>query len=365
MNKKSSNTPELKDGAARRIPVDTLVAFAHETLLRADMPEGPARRLARYLVRADMRGVHSHGLDLLIYYWRGLDERRLNHAAVPEVVHKRGCVAVLDGHNGLGYETSRAAMRLAGDLAREHGAGVVTVRNSNHFGMAAHWPLQAVDDGLIGFATTNGPPAMAHWGSQDVFMSNNPFSWGIPAGSELPIVFDAACSESARGKVRLAAHKGESIPETWALGPDGKPTTNPRAALEGALLPFGGAKGSGVAIVNEILSSALSGALFLTQIAGMTMSSHQVHDAWGNGHFFMAFDPEAFGEGSAFTERVDAVIRQLRGAKVAPGHKRVLMPGERGFLSERDAVANGVFLVGITESKLRKLGELADVPITW
>jgi len=350
---------------SRRVRPAVLVAFAQESLTRIGMPSETAGRLAGYLVRADMRGVHSHGLDLLLYYWRGLSERLLNPTAQPTVIHRRGCVATIDGDNGLGYETANVGMRLAGELAHELGVGVVTARNSNHFGMAAHWPLQVIDEGLIGFATTNGPPALAHWGSRDVMMSNNPFAWGIPAARELPIILDAACSESARGKVRLAALKNEPIPDNWALGPDGSPTTDARTALSGALLPFGGPKGSGIAIVNEILSSALSGAAFLTAIAGMTMSNNQVHGSWGNGHFFMALDPSMFGELSDFLDRVDAVISQLRSASVSPMHQRIMMPGERGFLSERECEVRGLNLSPTTDSKLRKLARLTDMPVTW
>jgi LDH2 family malate/lactate/ureidoglycolate dehydrogenase len=311
-----------------------------------------------------MRGVHTHGLDLLPFYWRGLKERLISPDTRPEIVHTRGCVGVVDGGNGLGYETSRVAMELACQLADEMGVGVVTARETNHFGMAGHWPLQALESGKVGFATTNGPPIMAAWGGGDVGISNNPFAWGIPAGQEFPILFDAACSESARGKIRLAAAREEPIPDTWALDSRGAPTTDARAALDGALRPFAGAKGSGIAIVNEILSSAFSGARVLTEIAGMSISSH-VHDSWRHGHFFMALDVDAFESRSAFLERVDTIVGRLRQGVTAPGHERVALPGQRGFEAEQDAEAHGVIVSRGTDARLRRFADHCGIAVTW
>jgi LDH2 family malate/lactate/ureidoglycolate dehydrogenase len=294
-----------------------------------------------------------------------LSERLLDAKAQPEVAQRRGSVAVVDGHNGLGYETARVSMGLACDLAAATGVGVVTARGSNHFGMAAHWALQAVDAGMVGFATTNGPPVMAHWGSKQAVMSNNPFSWGIPAAREFPVILDASCSESARGKVRLAAARGERIPPGWALGPDGTPTTDPRAALDGALSPFGGAKGSGIAIVNEILSAGLSEAHTLTQVTGLSMSTSKLHGSWGIGHFFFALDPSAFGPADAFRDRVDSAIGTLRTASPACSDKAIRLPGERAFVSERHARRSGVPLIATTERSLSRFANDINISPTW
>ncbi len=227
--------------------------------------------------------------------------------------------------------------------------------------MAGHWPLKAVRQGLVGFATTNGPPVMTPWGGRAGAICNNPFSWGIPAGEELPILLDMALTAGARGRVRLADQQGETIPEGWALDAEGAPTTDAAAALAGVMLPMGAHKGSGIAVVNEVLSSALSGALFLTQITSTTMASSGVHVSWRVGHFFLVLDPEAFRPRDEFLAGGRLIVRaegdahggELRRRDHA---RRARVPARgRGRAPRRAAVA---WLGG----ELRAVGEAAGVP---
>lgn len=349
--------------AERAVPRAVLVDFAARVLTAAGMPPPVAGHTAGFIVDADARGHSSHGIDLLPAYYRGLREGQLRADADPKVVHEKGAIAVLDGEGGLGYETSRLGMLKAVELAGKHGVGIVTARNSNHFGMAAHWANIAVQHGMIGFATTNGPPVMSPWGGCEHTICNNPLAWGIPAGTEPPILLDMACSATARGKVRLAARRGEEIPAGWALDAQGAPTTDAADALAGILLPVGGAKGSGLAIVNEVLAGVLPVARTLTQVTTSTMASKGIHDYWGIGHFFLAIDVSTFGPVEDFLGRVDELVRELRSVPLADGFTQVRMPGERSYLAAAAATRDGLALETAAREKLASLGR--ECGVVW
>jgi len=347
------------------IPAGDLRRFAISVLSHAKMPTDVAARTAGYLVDADLQGIHTHGTDLLPSYHTGLTNGSLDPAARPEVIHSHGAVSIVDGHNGLGYETSRIAMDAALEAARTHGVGVASAKNSNHFGIAGHWTRQAVDAGMIGFTTTNGPPVTGPWGGRETLFSNNPLSWGIPTIDQPSIIFDIACTSAARGKIRLAAQNGEEIPLGWALDADGLPTTDPGAALNGLLLPFGGHKGSGLAVVDEILAGALSGSRTLTDVPAVTMSSQGFHPAWLIGHFFMAFDLAAFGPREEVLKRIDAVVERIRNSAPAPGFDRVMVPGEGGANRMQDRLTGGIPMSGASVGKLDELAARLGIDPPW
>lgn len=352
-----SPTQRRLESEGRRIPARDLIVLGRDVLAQHGVGTEVAHRTAAFLVTADMRGHPSHGINLLPYY---CGSYKLGHLAVdaePRVVQERANTAVVDGENGLGYETSRVSMDKAIQLADANGVGIVVSRRSNHFGMASHWTLQAVKENKIGFVTTNGPPVMAPWGGAIPQFSNNPLSWGIPAARELPIIFDMACSVTAGGRLRLAAEAGEKIPPHWAVDRSGQPTTDPVEGLCGSLRPIEGHKGSGLAIVNEILSSALSGAQTLTQVPSRNMNVSGMHESWLIGHFFMAINVESFCPLNEFGRRVDAIIGELRETAPAPGYDRVYMPGERGLRLAKEAQRVGVL---VSESSLTRLRSLAD-----
>lgn len=348
---------------AERIDQRELAGYARTVLERAGLPAADAEAVGGYLAEADARGVNSHGTDLLPAYFRGFKQGELNARARPQAMHRAGSLAVIDGDGGLGHVVSHHAVEMALELAGETGLGVVTVRNSNHFGMAASWPLKVLREDMVGFATTNGPPVMAPWGGAEAGICNNPFSWGVPAKHETPILLDMALTSGARGRVRMAQQRGEEIPEGWALDEDGNPTTDPARALDGVMLPLGGYKGSGIAVVNEILSSTFSQAQFLTQISTVTMSSVGVHVRWSIGHFFLVLNPAAFRPLDEFLENVDAVIRRIKETPAMPGSEGVTLPGERGFRRAAEAERLGIPLPASTFAKLREFEAESGVPL--
>lgn len=354
--------------AVSRIDRSSLTAWSAAVLETARVPGADAMVIAGYLAEADERGHPSHGTDQLPSYYRGFSEGHLNPAPSITVERRRGSLAVVDGDNGLGHVVADRSMDLALELAREHGIGMVAVKRSNHFGMAGHWPLKAVRENMIGFTTTNGPPVMAPWGGRVGAICNNPFSWGIPAGEEPPILLDMALTSGARGKVRLANQRGEQIPEGWALDSEGRPTTDAQAALDGVMLPLGGHKGSAIAIVNEVLASGLSDSLFLTQITSVTMASAGVHVSWQIGHMFLVIDPSALRPIEEFLDHVDRIIRQIKATPPAVGSDGVQVPGEGGARRAAEAARLGVPMAQQSIEKLTALGEQVGVgfpsPIT-
>ncbi len=325
-----------------RVPADRLRAFCRTALERAGLSAADADLVAETLVEADLRGVHSHGLILLVRYCRGLVRGYVNPRPRVRVEARAGATARINGDNGLGQIPSVQAMDLAIELAETYGVGTVVVRNSNHFGAAAYYAMRALPHRMVGFATTNAPPVMPLFGGRDPVVGNNPLCWAIPAGEEPPIVLDMACSASSRGKIRVLAQRGEPIPEGWALDAEGRPTTNPIAALDGVMLPAGGYKGAGLAVVMEALAGGLSGARFGFEIATHTVHAGDPQDSWQVGHLFQAIRIESFLPYEEFTARVDRLIRHLRSCRPAPGADRIYLPGEVEHLHRADAVINGI-----------------------
>lgn len=314
-------------------PSDTVVAGSRLRTAVAGLFEAvgvspaDADAIAEVLVFAELRGVESHGVQFAPRYVRGLARKLINPMPAVAVAREHGAVAVMDADNGLGFISARTAMARAMKLARVHGIGCVAVRNSNHFGPAAFYAMMALEAGMIGHATTDGPPHTVAWGTRRPVLSNDPVAWAFPTAGRWPIVVDTALT-GVKEKIRLAAQRGKSIPADWAVGPDGKPTTDPRVALEGALLPIGQHKGSGLIMANELLCGALAGAKFSFEVSPALVQGADHHDRWGCGHFLAAINIEAFVERAEFEARAAALAQAITTAPKADGVERVYMPGE-------------------------------------
>lgn len=328
------------------------------------VPETQADGIAEIVVLADLRGMESHGTNFAPRYIRGLAKGELNANPKLQYVGGRGAVAVMDADNGLGYVSARAAMERAIDLAADHGVGAVAVRNSNHFGMAGFYPLLAADAGMIGHATTDGPPHTVAWGTRRPVVCNNPIAWAFPTATPPPVLVDTALT-GVKEKIRLAAQRGESIPPDWAVDLEGRPTTDPAAALAGSLLPIGGPKGSGLIVANELLSGALAGALFSFEVSPALVMGADHHDRWGCGHFILALDPSAFGGTEDFRKRADELVRTLREAEPAEGVDRVYLPGEREWLLSEDRRRSGLPMARTTLQALEAVAQEVGAPVEF
>ena len=307
-----------------RYNLDDIRKFGCRVLESAGVPSEDTREVVECLLSADLRGVDSHGLVRLPVYLRRLRAKVVNARPAIRVELRDGPVGLLDGDNGLGPVVGSRAMREAIGLAERFGIGVIGVCRSNHFGAAAFYVQKAVARGMIGIAASNAPPNMAPYGGRERFLGTNPFAIGVPAGEEPPLVFDASSSVVARGKIIVAAKRGLPIPEGWAIDPQGLPTTEALAALEGAVLPFGGAKGSAISLIIDILCGVLTGAAFAVHLRTL----EDLRSQQNLGHVFIALRTDLFASALEFSARMDEILRLLKSSAPAPGVVRVQAPGE-------------------------------------
>lgn len=322
----------------RRVMAERLLRVVAAIFERCEMSPEDARCLADSLVASDLRGVHSHGVPRVPEYAKKLRHDGVDPRGRPEIVRDAGAALVIDGGNSMGQIAGTFAMRAAIERAASTGVAAAAVRGSNHCGAMAYYAMMALPAGMVGMATTNALPTMAAWGGIDKIVGINPLGVALPSMTEPPIVFDAAFSGSAHGKIRVYAQKGLPIPEGWALDADGRPTTDATAALGGLLQPIGGFKGTGLAIVFGVLSTLLAGAAYGTELGNMVDGPRAGHD----GHLFLAFNVAAFTELTAFRLRVDDVVREIRTSRRAAGVERVYAPGEIELETERRYRVDGI-----------------------
>lgn len=262
-----------------------------------------------------------------------------------EVVRQSAVTGVVDGHAGIGHVVASQAVDLAIQKASTSGIGVVLARNSNHFGAAGHYALTAAEAGYIGIATSNASPIMTAAGSREKMVSNAPFAYAVPAG-DFPMALDISMSATAGMKVRMAAERNESMPDGLIVDSDGRPTTDPSAYLSGgALLPVGGHKGYGLALLTETLAGVLSGSAVTSSVVPWLVETGTPS---GAGHSFLVLDVGSFMDPLEFRGRMRQLVDEMRSAAPAPGVERVLVPGELEYENEQRARAEGISLDEVT-----------------
>lgn len=337
-----------------RYSVDNLLKFTKEVMIKAGLSEEESEIFSDSLISAELRGVKSHGLTRLSTYARRVEEGLVANHTEPEIINDGGSVLLIDGKNTMGAYAGTKAMRLCIERAKIHGTSFATVFNGNHFGCASYFTLLAAKNDMIGFAMANGPSAIPPTGGTKALLGTNPISISIPAGKYEPLVLDMATSAVARGKVALAKKNGESIPYGWGINSKGQPTTNPSDILDGgSMLPMGGAKGYGIALIVEILASCLSGAL-----NGQTMGSfYDFSRTQNSGYAFGAIDISKIVNMDSFKENVDALFDSMKDCPKAEGVDSIKIPGE--IENEKEAVAknDGIELSEAVETELKKAAE--------
>ena len=316
-----------------RASVAELEALATRALSAAGAHADMARATAHALVTAEAQGLASHGLSRIPQYATHLRNGRANGAAIPLVKHSRHGAVLVDAQQGLAFGACASAVEEAVRRAREHGVSFAAVTNSHHFGVAADHLRPVAAAGMVGLAFGNSPAAMPAPGGKRALFGTNPIAAIFPRRDAAPLVVDLSLSEVARGKVAVAAREGKPIPQGWALDRDGNPTTDPKAALEGSMLAMGGAKGATLALVVELLVTALSGAAL-----GFEATSFFVDE--GNvprlGQAFLVLDPDALAGRDVYLERVETAIAAML------DDPAVRLPGAR-----RDALAQRAAREGI------------------
>ena len=307
-----------------RVDWESLRRFCEEVLVAADVPEEEARIVADSLVDADLSGMKSHGVTRLNDYLLRMEGGLMTPMTRIDVVRETPSTALLDANDGWGQVASERAVELVVEKAREVGSAWVGVRNSNHNGTAAYWTMKIAREGMVGICSMNTSPVMAAHGSKRPTLGTNPLSIAVPSSSGHPVVLDMATSNQARGKIILAAKNNDPIPEGWAITSEGLPTTDAKEALKGSVLPLGGPKGSGLAIMLDILTGVLTGAEFGARMPRM----YDDPQPQRVGHMFSAVSIEAFMPMAEFLSRMDRKEEETREGPPAPGFERVSMPGD-------------------------------------
>jgi LDH2 family malate/lactate/ureidoglycolate dehydrogenase len=321
------------------------------------VPREDAELIADSLVQSDLWGHQSHGVLRAPWYLERLRTGVMQPAGRPEIVVDAGAIAVMDAKEGIGQVTSVFAIEEAVRRAKLHGMGAVSVRNSNHFGTCMYYTLRAAQAGCIGFATTNGGPAMPPTGGLSKLVGTNPFSFACPAGRHSPMMLDIANTAVARGKIYLARNKGETIPPGWAMTIDGEPTTDPQKAIDGIILPMAGHKGYGIGLMMDVLSGVLSGSRFLDGVNG----PYKYDKTSGAGHLFMAFDIPKFRPLAEFEADMEVMIGKVKASPLAKNSEGVFYPGEIEAMNDRKYRAAGLTLARDTIADLEREVELAGL----
>ncbi|TVY42506.1 putative oxidoreductase [Lachnellula subtilissima] len=315
--------------------------FVEGVLVGNGVAAANAAIISDCLIKADMRGVDTHGMNRIPSYMDRVAQGVLNAKATPELKKLTPVVAQVDGKNGFGFLAAHQGMQCAIEMAKEFGIGMVSIKHSNHFGMAAWVVQQAIDAGMMSLVFTNSSPALPVWGGQSKLMGVSPIACGAPAGKERPFILDMAPSIAARGKIYKAKRRGEKIPLDWALDADGKPTDDPSEALKGVMLPMGGPKGSGLSIMMDVFSGVLSGSAF----AGHVTNPYDPSKPADVGHFLIAIKPDLFMSLEDFKERMDYLYQRVVGSDKAAGVDRIYFPGEMEQLRHEERMKTGIPLV--------------------
>jgi (2R)-3-sulfolactate dehydrogenase (NADP+) len=329
-----------------RLSVERLNELAATALQRAGAAPEMARITAHALVAAEAQGLGSHGLARVAQYAGHLRHGRVNGDAQPAVVRSRAAACLVDADEGLAFPACALAVREAIARARAAGAAFAGVTRSHHFGAAA-WHLEPVAAaGLVGLAFGNSPAAMPAWGGRRAIFGTNPIAAVFPRRGAPSLTIDLSLSEVARGKLMVAAREGKPIPQGWALDKDGNPTTDPKAGLEGMMLPAGGVKGAMLALMVELICCALTGAAF-----GFEADSFFTDE--GNrpriGQAFVVIDPDAVDGNDVFHERIETLVATML------LDAQVRLPGQRRVDLARRAEAEGIDVAAPLLAQLESL----------
>jgi L-2-hydroxycarboxylate dehydrogenase (NAD+) len=323
----------------RRFPADTLRRFIAAALVAHRLPPADADTVAGLMVEADLLGGDGHGIFRLPRYLARLEAGGVNPAPQLRIDRRQGAMALIDGDNGMGHLVMKRCADLAVEIASEQGIGWVGAHNSNHAGAAGVYAMMPLKSEMIGiYVAVGSANHMAPWGGIELLLSTNPIAVAIP-GQTLPVLLDMATTTAAYGKVKLAAQRGEMMPEGWMIDALGQALTDPAKAAGGSLLPIGGPKGFGLALVFGLLAGTLNGASFGRDVIDFNADDSSPTNT---GQFILALDLKAFGDVAAFKIRVDAIRAEMKSSPLRPGFDAIRLPGERALAMRQERSALGV-----------------------
>ena len=340
---------------------EKLTRFVSRSFEKLGVPAGDAEIAANVLVASDLRGVDTHGVIRFnphAWYVKWLRDGVMTAKPNIRVIKENASTALLDADNGMGFVAGHRAMELAIKKARESGVGIITVRNSRHYGMSAYYSMLALPHDMIGIAMTNASRQVVPTFGREARFGTNPISFAIPAQHEQAFVLDMATTTAAAGKLELAIRLGKPVPTGWALNEKAEPTTDPKVAQQARrLLPLGGSresgshKGYGLGILVEILCGVLTGTL-------TALNPNQEP----RGHFFGAIDPSAFRPAAEFKADMDRLIRELKSTPPVEGESRVYVAGEIEFDTAEERSERGIPLHSSVLNGLRDVAAQLGVP---
>jgi L-2-hydroxycarboxylate dehydrogenase (NAD+) len=348
----------------RRFPAATLIAFTRDALAACGVPDADAATAARVMIEADITGFDAHGIFRLGMYVNALKSGRVNARANIRPLKRSSATALVDGDDGIGHLVMSYAANLAVELARESGVGWVGARNSNHAGAAGIYAEIPVTHGMVGiYAAVSTMNHMAPWGGAEALLGTNPIAIGIPAGKEAPVLLDIATSVSSFGNIRQHQISGTPMPESWVVHSEtGQPITDPKQVSQGVLLPIGGHKGGGLALIIGLLAGVLNGANFGRDIVDFAGPGSQPTNT---GQFVMALDVSRFLPPDVFAAAMDRHLDELRSSRRLPGVDAIRLPGEERRKRRADRSVNGIVLpCGLIKQLDEMAGKLAIAPFS-
>ncbi len=320
---------------------------------RAGLSSEHSNIVSDNLLEAELRGVYSHGLAQVKRYTQSIQQGIYNTRPHIAVLNESPATGLVDGDFAMGAVTGTEAMQICIEKAGISGCAGIAVKRGCHFGMAAYYSMMALKQDMIGIAACNSGMIMSVYDGTSRVLGTNPISIAVPAKKRYPLVFDAATSHVAFNKIYVAGIEGRDIPVEWALDEEGRPTTDPIKALKGMVVPFGSYKGSGLAIMVNVLSAILSGAAISNDYDN---SRQEAGHPEGVGYFFAALDIQRFQDVDKFKTDVDGMIDQLKSSRKKEGVDEIYMPGELEYICKRNSLQNGIALGLGTYNELVETG---------
>ncbi|MBZ2174128.1 Ldh family oxidoreductase [Schnuerera sp. xch1] len=329
--------------------------FVTDVFKHLGVREEDAKLAADVVVQSDVTGVNTHGLARMPMYVRRLQQKAVNPTPNIRQTNESENLIALDGDNGPGNVVGPTAINMCIEAAKKHGFAAVSIKNSNHYGVGNYYGWKFAEANLIGMTMTNSTPNVAPTGGSVSMIGTNPVTIAIPAGKHYPLVLDMATSVVAFGKIRKAAEEGKKIPLGWAVDKDGKPTEDPNEALNGSLLPIGGYKGYGLAMVIDILSAVLSQSAYGLDIGNKFDPDCTKPEKIG--HFMLAIDISKFLDLNTFKKSMDEYIETMKNTEKAVGVEEIYIPGEIEFLRAEKIKETGIPVAEGIQAKMIKIAK--------
>ena len=322
------------------LPITQAEEFIANALRANQVPAADAKVVAQLMIKSDLVGADGHGIFRLPAYIKRIRAGGINLNPNIQIEREQGATALINGDNALGHLVMNKAVELAIEKVKQHSVCWIGSHYGNHSGAASVYVRRLAEQGYIGiYMAVGNANHMAPWGGIDLLLSTNPIAIAVPAGDYPIVLLDIATTVAAYGKVKVAAQKGESIPDTWMIDRNGQPITDPQKSSEGSLLPIGGYKGYGLAVMIGLLAGALNNAA----VGKSTIDFNAHHDLITNtGQTIIAVDPSAFGDPARFVERVITLVNDLKASSRLPGVNQIRVPGDGAAKSMAQRLKLGI-----------------------